>query len=231
MKRFYQAASVRAEAGRYGVALDGKPMRSPAGKPFLLPTASLAEAIAAEWRAQGERVKPATMPLMQLAATAIDRVADEPGATVRTVAGFAATDLVCYRAESPRSLFERQEQLWQPLVDWARLHYDAPLIVVTGVMPRPQPQEALRALEAAVAALDPFRLTALASATGAAGSIVLGLALLEGRLSAAEVHDLSLLDEIYQIERWGVDEEAARRQADLKAEIEAAERFLALLSA
>lgn len=231
MKRFYQTASARTDASGFGVALDGKPMRSPAAKPFLLPTSSLAEAVAAEWQAQGEQIKPASMPLMQLAATAIDKVAEAPRATVASVAGFAATDLVCYRAEGPRSLFERQEQLWQPLVDWARLHYDAPLIVVTGVMPRPQPPEALRAIEMAVAALEPFRLTALASATGAASSVVLGLALLEGRLSGAEVYDLSLLDETYQIERWGVDEEAARRQAGLKVEIEAAERFLALLSA
>jgi chaperone required for assembly of F1-ATPase len=231
MKRFYQTASAWTDAGGFGVALDGKPMRSPAAKPFLLPTSSLAEAVAAEWQAQGEQIKPASMPLMQLAATAIDKVAEAPQAAVASVAGFAATDLVCYRAEAPRSLVERQAQLWQPLVDWARLHYDAPLLVVTGVMPRAQPPEALRAVEAAVAALDPFRLTALASATGAAGSVVLGLALLEGRLSAAEVYDLSLLDETYQIERWGVDPEAARRQADLKTEIEAAEQFLALLSA
>jgi chaperone required for assembly of F1-ATPase len=231
MKRFYQTASARTGAGGFGVALDGKPMRSPAAKPFLLPTSSLAEAVAAEWQAQGEQIKPASMPLMQLAATAIDKVAEAPQAAVASVAGFAATDLVCYRAEAPRSLVERQAQLWQPLVDWARLHYDGPLLVVTGVMPRAQPPEALRAVEAAVAALDPFRLTALASATGAAGSVVLGLALLEGRLSAAEVYDLSLLDETYQIERWGVDPEAARRQADLKTEIEAAEQFLALLSA
>jgi len=231
MKRFYQTASARAEAGGFGVALDGKPMRSPAAKPFLLPTEPLAEAIAAEWQAQGEKIEPASMPLMQLAATAIDKVAVAPQAIAASVAGFAATDLVCYRAEAPRGLVERQEKLWQPLVDWARLHYDAPLLVVTGVMPRAQPPEALRAIEAAVAGLDPFRLTALASATGAAGSVVLGLALLEGRLSGAEAFELSLLDESYQIERWGLDPEAARRQADLRTEIEAAERFLALLSA
>jgi chaperone required for assembly of F1-ATPase len=231
MKRFYRTASARREQGGYGVALDEKPMRSPAGRVFLLPTARLAEAIAAEWQAQGEQIKPAAMPLMQLAATAIDQVADMPGATVASVAGFAATDLVCYRADNPRSLVERQEQHWQPLVDWARLHYDAPFIVVTGVMPRPQPTEALRAIEAAVAALEPFRLTALASATSAAGSVVLGLALLEGRLSAAQVHELSMLDETFQIERWGMDEEAARRRADLQTEIEAAERFLGLLQA
>jgi len=154
MKRFYQTASARTDASGFGVALDGKPMRSPASKPFLLPTAGLAEAIAAEWQAQGEQIKPASMPLMQLAATAIDKVAEAPQATAASVAGFAATDLVCYRAESPRSLFERQEQLWQPLVDWARLHYDAPLIVVTGVMPRPQPPEALRAIEMVTVRLD-----------------------------------------------------------------------------
>jgi chaperone required for assembly of F1-ATPase len=231
MRRFYQTARARGEAGEYGVALDDKPMRSPAGKPFLLPTASLAEAIAAEWHTQGEQIRPADMPLMQLASTAIDRVAEAPEPTVKAIAGFAATDLLCYRAERPRSLFERQERLWQPLVDWARLQYDAPLIVVTGIMPRPQPPEALRAIEAAVVALEPFRLTALAAATAAAGSVLLGLALLEGRLSAGEVYDLSFLDETYQIERWGLDEEAARRRAGLKAEIEAAERFLALLSA
>jgi chaperone required for assembly of F1-ATPase len=229
MKRFYCDAAARSEAGGHGILLDGKSLKSPAGKPFLLPSAALAEAIAAEWRAQGEKVVPATMPLMQLAATAIDRVAEARAETVAAVAGFGATDLLCYRAESPRELVERQKRLWQPLIDWARLHFDAPLVVVAGVVPRPQPAEALKAIEAAVAALDAFRLTALASATGAAGSVILGLAMVERRLSAIEVYELSQLDESFQIEKWGEDAEAARRRAALKAEIEAAERFLTLL--
>lgn len=231
MKRFYGEATARGEAGGHGIALDGKSLRSPAGKPFLLPSPTLAEAIAAEWQAQGEQVVPATMPLTQLAATAIDRIAGAEAETVAAVAGYGATDLLCYRAEGPRELVERQERLWQPLVDWARLHFDAPLIVAAGVVPRPQPAEALKAIEAAVAALDTFRLTALASATGAAGSVILGLALVERRLAAAEVYELSQLDESFQIEKWGEDAEAARRRADLKAEIEAAERFLVLLEA
>lgn len=231
MKRFYGEATARGEAGRHGIALDGKSLKSPAGKPFLLPSPTLAEAIAAEWQAQGEQVVPATMPLTQLAATAIDRIAGAEAETVAAVAGYGATDLLCYRAEGPRELVERQERLWQPLVDWARLHFDAPLIVAAGVVPRPQPAEALKAIEAAVAALDTFRLTALASATGAAGSVILGLALVERRLAAAEVYELSQLDESFQIEKWGEDAEAAKRRADLKAEIEAAERFLVLLEA
>ncbi|MFZ5792160.1 MAG: ATP12 family chaperone protein [Pseudomonadota bacterium] len=231
MKRFYRDAAACSEAGGHGILLDGKSLKSPAGKRFLLPSAALAEAIATEWRDQGEKIVPVTMPLMQLAATAIDRVTEARAETVATVAGFGATDLLCYRAESPRELVERQERLWQPLVDWARLHLDAPLVVVAGVVPRPQPREALKAIEAAVAALDAFRLTALASATGAAGSVILGLALIERRLPAIEVYELSQLDESFQIEKWGEDAEAARRRADLKAEIEAAEQFLTLLEA
>jgi chaperone required for assembly of F1-ATPase len=227
-KRFYREATSSAAAGGHRILLDGKALRSPAGAEMLLP-AALAAAIAAEWDAQQDQIQPHSMPLMRLASTAIDRVALHREGVVDEIAGYAATDLVCYRAEHPPELVARQHAVWQPLVDWVRLRYDAPLLVTTGVLPRPQPPEALAALRGAVAALDPMRLTALHAAVTAAGSLVIGLALLEGRLAPAAAWDASQLDETFQIERWGEDQEAATRRTALRREMEDARRFLDLL--
>ncbi len=206
-------------------------MRTPAKAELCLPTRPLAEAIAAEWAAQEEKVRPATMTLMQLAATGIDRVPDRRGAVVAEIAAYARSDLLCHRAEAPPELVARQDAEWQPLLDWAAAQIGAELQVTTGVMPAAQPAEALVACEAAVAAFDDLALAALHLATTASGSLVVALALAAGRLDAAEAWSVSQLDETFQIERWGRDPEAETRRERIRHDIAAAKRFLELLAA
>ncbi|MGK9232809.1 ATPase [Inquilinus limosus] len=228
MKRFYKTVTVVPVGDGFGVALDGKPIRSPAKAGFVLPSRALADAVAAEWAAQADDVVPATMPLMQLAATAIDRVAPNREHIVDTVAGYGGTDLLCYRAEAPAALAERQKAAWQPLLDWAMTALDAPLTATSGIVHQAQPDSSLAALRAAVAAQDDWRLTALHQATALTGSLVLGLALLAGRIDADTAFELAELDASFQIERWGEDAEATARRATLRAELQAAARLVEL---
>src|SRR5438105_4682648 len=181
MKRVYKQAAARAAEGGWGVALDNRPMRTPAKHELIVPSAALAEAVAAEWDAQQDEIHPATMPLTRLAATAIDRTRTQRELVAAETANYAGTDLVCYRAEHPPALIARQHAGWQPLIDWAMQRYDAALAVTSGVVPRPQAPAALKAFAAAVAAQDDFRLTALHAMTTACGSLVIALALIEGR--------------------------------------------------
>jgi len=229
MRRAYETVTTAAGEGGHVVLLDRKPVWTPRRASLTAPTAALAEAIAAEWRAQGKTVLPETMPLTQFAATAIDRARPDRDALVAAIARFGETDLVCYRAEAPPALVERQRATWQPLVDWAALVHDAPLRVVEGVMPMDQPAEALLALRAAVARQDEWRLAALSVATAAAGSLVIGLALIAGRIGVEAAWAASQLDETFQIERWGEDAEAAERRVALRNELDAVGRFLGLL--
>jgi chaperone required for assembly of F1-ATPase len=231
MKRLYRMVAVTAHPEGYGVALDGKPVNTPAGAALSVPTRALADAIADEWSAQAERVVPAAMPMMQLAATALDRVANQRAPVIEALLRYGETDLVCYRATAPAELAERQSALWQPLIEWIGLRHGVRLEVAHGLMPQPQPPAALAALRAALAPLDALRLTGVNAATAAAGSLVLALALLERRLSADEAWALSQLDETFQVERWGEDREAAQRRAALRADLVAAGRFLALAAA
>ncbi|MFO1056833.1 MAG: ATP12 family protein [Dongiaceae bacterium] len=230
MRKVYREARPSRADGRHGVLLDGKPLRTPVGAVVMLPTAALAAAVAEEWDRQGERIVAESMPLTRLACTVLDRVVPDRTALVAAVAAYGETDLVCYRADQPASLVERQQLLWQPLVDWAILRFDAPLAVVSGVMHRPQPPAARAALAAALAAIeDPWRLLALHEATVLTGSLVIGLALLEGRLDAEGAWCAAQLEEDYQIERWGEDAEATKRRSALRADLDAVVRFLALL--
>jgi chaperone required for assembly of F1-ATPase len=228
-RRFYQEATALADGDVWRIALDGKVVKTPARNPLSLPTRALAEAIAAEWNAQEAKVKPDSMPLMQLASTAIDRVAPDRGRIVAETAGYAATDLVCYRAEGPAELVARQAAAWDPLLDWLRERYDVSLQQGAGVMAIPQSDQALAALSRVVAAQDDLRLTALGVVTGAAGSLAIGLAVLEGRIGPEAAAEAAQLDELYQAERWGSDPEAERRRAAQKADLIAARRFLDLL--
>jgi chaperone required for assembly of F1-ATPase len=231
MKRFYRNVTVAAVEGGFAIRLDDKPLRTPAKAPLTVPGAALAEAIAAEWRAQGEEVSPAALPLTRLASTAIDLVAPRRAAVVAEIAKYAGTDLVCYRAEHPAELVARQHHAWQPLLDWAALRYDAPLAVTAGIAPVAQPEASLRAFTAAVEAHDEMTLAALHLATSACGSIVLALALVEERLDADAAFAAAQLDESFQIEQWGEDLEQTRRRAGLKDDIALAARFVELLRA
>lgn len=229
MKRFYKNAEIVPGGQGYGVALDGKPVKTPAKRDLIVPSAALAEAIAGEWNAQYSDVRPTEMPLTQIANAAIDRVRPERGSIVRRIAAYAGTDAVCYRAARPPDLISRQQMVWQPLVDWAVLRYDAPLDVTSGVIPITQPAASLHAFAAAVAEYDDFALAALHLATSACGSLVIALALAENRLDPDEAFAASQLDESFQIAAWGEDPEQAQRRRALAGDIAAAATFLALL--
>ena len=231
MRRVYKSVETRPVERGWGVSLDGRPLRTPAKRELSVPSAALAAAIAAEWDAQQPDIRPHTMPLTRLAATAIDRTADQRDKVAAEVAHYAGTDLVCYRAEHPPALAARQEAVWQPLLDWAAGRYDAGLAVTAGILPAAQSPASLKAFAAAVSSLDDFRLTALQATTAACGSLVIALALMEGRLDAEAAFDASQLDETFQIEAWGEDAEAIRWRAALADDIKAAARFLSLLDA
>jgi chaperone required for assembly of F1-ATPase len=228
--RFYREAAAIPDGDTWRIALDGKVVKTPARNVLILTTRALAEAIAAEWAAQDTKVKPDTMPLMQLASTAIDRVAPDRARIIAETAGYAATDLICYRAESPADLVARQAAAWDPLIAWLRERYGVSLQAAAGVIAIPQPDQALAALTRAVAALDDLRLTAVAVMTGASGSLAIALAVLEGRISPEEGTLAAQLDELFQAERWGIDPEAEKRRAVQKADLVAARRFLDLLA-
>ena len=230
-KRFYKEARAAAAEGGFEVRLDGRALRTPAGSRLALPGEPLAAAIAAEWQAQGEKISPETMPLMSLACTAIDRVVARRGEIVAEILRFAETDLLCHRADAPAELVRRQAEAWQPLLDWAAQDLKAPLETTAGILAVEQPPESLAALRRAVEVLDDLTLAALSVAVGAAGSLVIGLALLRGRLDPEAAFEAAELDASYQIELWGEDPEATRRRAVCRADLFAAARFVGLLAA
>jgi chaperone required for assembly of F1-ATPase len=231
MKRFWDTAVAEPEPGGFRVLLDGRPVRLPSGAPLKVEAAALAEAIATEWAAAGGRkggeMSPADIPLTRLAGTAQERIAPDPMPTVEGLAKYGETDLLCYRAED-RKLAALQAAEWQPLLDWAALQHDAPLRVTTGLMPVPQDPAAIAALRRAVAALSAIELAALGILTPGFGSLVLGLAVVQRRLEAAEAHRLAILDETFQEEFWGTDAEVLSRRQRIAAEATQAERLLLL---
>jgi len=229
MKRFYRETGVKPGDGSYGVTLDGRSVRTPAKGELLLPTRTLAEAIAAEWDEQEIEIQPHRMPLMQLASTAIDRVRPRRDAVIDEIANYAETDMLCYRADTPVELAARQAQEWQPLLDWAAGRFDAALSVTEGVVPMPQPPGAVRALRAAVAECDEFALSAVYTLTTVSGSLVLALAVRDSATDPDAACDASHLDEEWQAAVWGSDPHAESRRERSRADILAAARFLALL--
>jgi chaperone required for assembly of F1-ATPase len=230
-KRFYRQPTLESADDRHTVALDGRPLRTPGKRQLALPTVALAEAIVSEWDAQGDDIRPDSMPIMQLASTAVDRIAPQRASVVDGIAAYAQTDLLCYRAGGPPSLVELQATLWQPLVDWAALRFDASLVVTTGIVPVEQPENAIVAVRHAVAESDEFGLAGVSAMTAATGSLIVALAVREERLDADAACDTSQLEETWQAEQWGRDEEAEARRARIRGEIHAAARFLTLLKA
>lgn len=229
MKRFYTTATTEAATEGWRVMLDGRPLRTPARKPLVVPGEALARAVAAEWQEQGEQIDTQGMRLTRLATTVVDLMPERRGDAIAEATGYAATDLLCYRAASPASLAARQEEAWQPWLDWAERRFDARLKVASGVMPASQDDLALRSLRAAVERLDDWRLVGLHAATSATGSLVLGLAMEAGDLGAEAAFTASVLDETFEIEQWGEDREQAARRDRLRADLEAAQMFLAML--
>lgn len=227
-RRFWKDATVQPEGGGFAVHLDARPVRTPLKVPLILPTAGLAQAVAAEWQAQEGKVNPATMPFTRTANSAIDTVTLQYEAVAAMLAAYGETDLLCYRATGPAALIDRQAAAWNPLLDWAAQALGAPLGVTEGIMHIDQPATSLAALGAAVRALSPFQLAAFHDLVAISGSLVLALAVTRGHLTAEQAWTLSRLDETWQIELWGTDEEAAEITALKRAAFLQADRFFAL---
>ena len=227
-KRFYDKVGIGREGGSFTVLLGGRPVRTPQGGVLLLPTAALAAGVANEWSAQGETIRPDTMPLTRLAATAAERIAPRRQAVVDAVLGYAGNDLLCYRADAPEELVALEGRAWQPLVDWAADRWGARLAVAAGIAPIEQPPDAIEALRRAVGRVNDLELAALSCVVQASGSIIIGLAVLDEHIDAETASAAALLDEQYQAERWGIDAEAERRRRDIADDIRSAASFLSL---
>ncbi len=231
MKRFYKTATVEKSVDGFGVLLDGRPVRTPARAALRVPSGALAEALCEEWNAQGKTVDPRSMPLTQLANTAIDRMRDARRETVAELVRYGETDLLCHRADRPGMLADRQEAVWQPLLERLQSRHGVALRVVGGMLPQPQEPRSMARLERVVGACNDFSLTALHLATTSAGSIAIGLAVVEGDIEAGHATEAAFLDDLYQSERWGADAEAEARLSQGRDDIALAYRFAALLRA
>jgi chaperone required for assembly of F1-ATPase len=228
VKRFYKSAGVSRTDDGFAVELDGRPVKTPAKNVLVLPGRPLADAIAAEWEEQGEDIDAHAMRLTRLANSTIDRVVEHRAAVISEIAGYANTDLVCYRAAEPEALAQQQKSGWDPLVAWLQDHYGIALLTTTSLLPIEQKRSSIDAVESAVAESDPFTLAGLHLVTVSCGSVVIGLAALAGRIDGTAAWELSLIDETYQIDEWGEDPEATKRRKGLLEDINAATAFLRL---
>lgn len=228
-KRFWKTASPQAEGLGFGVVLDERPLKTPAGALLVVPTEALAAAIAAEWNALEGEIRPDLLPLTRAANSAIDRILPNPEPVIDAIAGYGGSDLLCYRAAKPEALAERQAASWGPWLAWSARTLHAPLVAVVGITHQAQPKASLDALRAAVAARGPFGLAGLHGLVSLSGSLILGLAVAAGDLAAEKAWDLSRLDEDWQAEQWGLDAEAESAATASRAEFLDSARLLALL--
>lgn len=228
-RRFFEAAEAVAGPAGARVLLDGRPVRAPAGEPLELPTLALAEAVAAEWAAQGAAVNLAEAPLTRLAFTAQDKVGPAREAVVADVVRYADNDLLVYRADRPASFVARQAEAFDPWLAWAAAALDLRLELRRGLVARPQPAQSLDILRRRLSDLSGFELSGIAAAAALLNSAILAFALKAGRLSGAEALDLSRLEERHQEAEWGVDAEAAARAEDLRREARTLETWFSAL--
>lgn len=230
LKRFWTHVDVARDGDGWAVRLDGRVPKTPAGAKMILPSEASARLVADEWAAQGEHLDPATMPATRLASTAIDRVSRAREAVADEVAAFAGSDLICYLADAPSSLVERQARCWAPWRAWAATELGVHLEPAEGVVHRPQDPAAVARVRELALRLDDFALTGLAMATPLLGSAVLALALQRAADRADALFDASRLDEAHQEERWGIDAENADRTAARREEARLLERWFAALN-
>ncbi len=227
-QRFYKEVGIAPSETGFALVLDGRVAKTPAKSELVLPSAALAEAVAGEWRAQGDKIDFATMPLTRLAFTAIDGVAHQMDAVIDEIAKYAETDLVCYRAAEPASLAEAQAVAWDPVLDFAAAQLGARFFCAEGVVFVAQPPEARAAVRARIAEIAagpgaPFLLASLSVMTALAGSVLIALALAEGSHSLDQAWAAAHVDEDFQIRQWGTDSEATARRSRRFADMAAAE--------
>lgn len=234
-RRFYKhagTAQLGTSAGEplYSITLDGRPVRTPGKRPLAVRQKALAEAIAAEWEAQGERIDPASMPLTRLANTIIDGVIGREAEVRGDILKYAASDLLCYRAGGPEGLVRRQRAAWDPVLAWARARLGVRLVLTEGVMPVGQPAHALEAVAAALAPFDAWQLASLHVMTTLTGSALLALAHAHGAITIENAWAAAHVDEDWQIEQWGQDAEAAERRRFRSAELASASQLFQLVN-
>jgi len=221
-KRFWQNATVEREADAFTVHLDGRPVRTPGKRALLVPTETMAHRIAEEWKAQDDKIDPESMPWTRSANSAIEKVAPERAGVEAHLIDYAGTDLVCYRAERPESLISRQASAWDPILAWAEHNFDARLSTTSGVMPVEQPGHAIERLSQTMPQMSDFQMTGFYDLVTLSGSFLIGLAAAHGFAPEHDLWDASRVDEMWQIEQWGADEEASevaeiKKQAFLHA--------------
>ncbi|MBB2201336.1 ATP12 family chaperone protein [Gluconacetobacter tumulisoli] len=234
-RRFWTDAEAVVLEDGFGIRLDGRPVRLPGGTVLRVGSHALARALADEWQAagggKGGLFTPADLPLTRIAGTMLERIAPDRSGTVKTLAGYAEGDLLCYRVRAPSLLVARQRAEWDPWLDWLRARHGIALAVTEGVMPIAQPAEAMAGLRAVLESVSDGVLAALGVAVPALGSLVLGLALAEGALAGEQATACATLDERTQMELWGQDAQQAERLEALGRDVEEAALFLRLLSA
>mgnify|MGYP000885775937 CR=1 FL=1 len=227
-QKFYERAHLEETDGGFTILLDGRTLKTPAGSSLSIPSEPLARQITEEWSAQEDTINPSTMPMTSLCCTMFDRIVPRKVEITHQLLRYVETDLLCYRAQEPADLAHRQHEAWQPLIDWVAETYSAHLVVTEGVLPIPQPQEAIKSLSATVDSLHDWELTALSCVAPIAGSLIVGLALVLGRITASDAISVIQLDEDYQNETWGTVEEAKQQQKGIQQEIESAAAFVQL---
>ena len=229
MKRFYTTATVTGD-GPFGIALDSRPLRTPARALLLVPGATLAQAIAGEWQAQGDTIEPRSLPLTGFANAAVDRVAPDAAAFAARLAAYAQSELIAYRADGPASLLAAQAAAWDPWAAWLARRYDVGLAITTGIMHVPQPAATLARISTAFAAFSAFQLAPLDPIVSITGSAVLALAVADGELEAAAAYDIAHVDARWQEEHWGRDPLAEHAESERRADLDVAVRCLRLLA-
>lgn len=235
MKRFWDQASITPTEQGFAILLDGKPMRIPGGSELRIESATLAQAIADEWQAAGGGkdgdMTAEDVPLTRLAGTAQDRIAPDPAPVAEALAAYAETDLLCYRAEHPLPLVTRQAREWEPWLDWLAETHGARLRPTEGIAHVAQDGEAVAAVREVLRAQPAHVLAGLGIVVPALGSVVLGLALAAGALDAQRAYEIASLEERFQAEQWGEDNDAAKRRAHVASDIALAARFIELARA
>jgi chaperone required for assembly of F1-ATPase len=229
VKRFWKEVEVAREEGGWAIRLDGRPVKTPARAPLVVPSRALGDAIAGEWRSVEGEVDPRSMPLTGLANAAIDRIAPDKTAFAKGLARYAEADLTCYRAEGPRELVDLQAERWDPLLAWARRRFDVDFKVTSGLMHVAQPPATVERLAHAVGALDSFHLAGLSPLVTIGGSLIAGLAVLEKALTAAQAWEAVAIEDEWQLEQWGADPEAEKALDRRRGDFFAASSFITLL--
>ncbi len=227
-RRFYETVSVSEKGPPFAILLDERPVKTPQKHPLALPTQALAEAVAEEWRAQEERIRPFTMPLTRLCNAAIDRLPQQKDETIAHLLELAAHDMLCYRADHPAELAARQQELWDPILAWAEKTLAGPLCITAGILPVTQPPETLTALEQRLERLDPYALVAVAAMADLTRSALLALAVLAGAITPEHAWAAANVEEDWNIAQWGEDMEAAARRRQNARDFFAAARLPAL---